>query len=201
MRQEQFILDRPRERRRPRFLRYLLPFVLLAAGSVYPHMAARRLPGGEDVHADAVFVLTGGENRISEGLRAWKKRPGAHLHIIGAGRETAISQVIPGYRSIAEGDRERIHMEGWSENTLENAFSAKGVVADEGYRRILLVTSDYHLPRAYLALRSSVPATVDIRVLPVRSAWRGKDATLRKARMFFREAWKYWGFRIFLRWE
>ncbi len=91
-------------------------------------------------------------------------------------------------------------MEGWSENTLENAFSAKSSVGEGKYSSVILVTSDYHIPRAYLAFRKVLPPEVSLFAIRVRSEW-GAGASWRWARLYFIEGWKYWGYRILLRWE
>jgi hypothetical protein len=57
------------------------------------------------------------------------------------------------------------------------------------------------MPRAHLAVRTILPASVSIEVIPVRSEWKELGAFLRTLRLFFVEGWKYWGYRIFLYWE
>ena len=74
-------------------------------------------------------------------------------------------------------------------------------MVSRGYREVILVTSDYHVPRAYLAMRKILPPDVSISVSPVVSNWRRKGAWHRLPRLFLVEGWKYWGYLIFLRWE
>ncbi|MBI5575843.1 MAG: YdcF family protein [Deltaproteobacteria bacterium] len=176
-------------------------FLLLAAGggAAVPHIAARRLPGPPAAtQSDAIFVLAGGENRIAEGFRAWKEGKGKELFILGARGGTRIERILPGRREIPPEDMGRLHVEGWSENTMENAFSAKGLSEDRKFRQVILVTSDYHVPRAYFALRSVIQPGVGIYVIAVRSEWRDRNALPRTLRLFFVEGWKYWGYRLFL---
>lgn len=175
--------------------------LLLAAGGAIPYLLARSLPAPSGEGADAILVLTGGENRIAEGLRAWKEGRGKELFILGAGRNAKLSNILPAGTEISPGDITRIHVEGWSSNTLENAFSAKTAVTSRAFRSVILVTSDYHVARAYLALRAVLPPTVPIAVLPVRSDWGKKGAWYRLPRLFLVEGWKYWGYRLLLRWE
>lgn len=174
-------------------------FVLALA--VAPHILFHRGAEPSDGPADAILVLAGGENRIAEGFRAWRRGLGRELFILGAGRETTPSRILPDERRMPASDRARIHIEGWSANTLENAFSARAVIDDRGYRKVVLVTSDYHMPRAYLALRCILPRWVAISVIPVRSDWRRPGAWHRLPRLFLVEGWKYWGYRVLLRWE
>jgi len=175
--------------------------LLLAGGAVIPHLLANRLLGPREAQADAILVLTGDENRIPEGYRAWKEGKARELFILGAGGGARLERILPGRPALSPAELRRLHVEGWSENTLENAFAAKGVVAEGGFRKVILVTSDYHMPRAHQALRTVLPPAVSIEVIPVLSEWKGPGAFLRTLRHFFVEGWKYWGYRIFLLWE
>jgi uncharacterized SAM-binding protein YcdF (DUF218 family) len=178
------------------------PFValilLLAAAAAIPHLLGRGTASPFGVVADAVLVFTGGENRIAEGYRAWKERKGRELFILGAGQEAKLATVLPGGAEVSPSDLPRIHIEGWSANTLENAISAKSIVVSKGYRNVILVTSDYHVPRAHLALREVLPPGVSISVIPVMSDWKRKGAWHRLPRLFLVEGWKYWGYRLLL---
>ena len=93
-----------------------------------------------------------------------------------------------------------LHVEGWSENTLENAFSAKSAVGEGKYSSVILVTSDYHIPRAVLAFRKVLPKDVALSAIRVRSEG-GAGASWPWARRHFIQGWKYWGYRVLLRWE
>lgn len=179
----------------------LVLLLLLAAGAAIPHLNARTLPGPQAGRADALLVLTGDENRIPEGYRAWREGKAGELYILGAGGGAKLERVLPGRPALSPAELRKLHIEGWSENTLENAFSAKGLVAERGFRKVILVTSDYHMPRAHLALRTVLPAPVSIEVIPVRSEWKDRAAFPRTLRLFFVEGWKYWGYRVFLVWE
>ena len=190
-------------RRKRGWVRAAVPglVLLLAAVGAIPYLLARDLPAPSGKGADAILVLTGGENRIAEGFRAWKEGKGRELFILGAGRNARLANILPARTEISPDDLPRIHVEGWSANTLENAFSAKTAVTSQSFRSVILVTSDYHVARAHLALRGVLPPTVSIAVLPVRSDWGKKGAWHRLPRLFLVEGWKYWGYRLLLRWE
>ncbi len=188
----------PRPRHGRRIGKWLLLFL---AGTVVvaaiPHLLAWRLPRPVLTPADAILVFAGGENRVRLGYRAWTEGRGSHLFLLGAGKSSTLSAVLPGSESLPPEEASRLHIEGWSENTLENAVSAKQIVSRHGFRSVILVTSDYHLARAHLALRTVLPPEVRIYALPVRT--EGGGASLpRQARLYFREGWKYWGYRMFL---
>lgn len=179
----------------------LLAAAILAAGALVPHLLVSKLPAPAEPKADAILVLTGDENRIPEGFRAWKQGMAREIYILGAGGRAKLEKFLPGRPSLSPSETARTHVEGWSENTLENAYSAKSVVAERGFRKVILVTSDYHMPRAYLSLRTVLPQTVSIEAMPVKTDWKDRGTIPRKIRLFFVEGWKYWGYRIFLYWE
>ena len=175
---------------------------LLLVPPAVPHLLAHRYPGLPGRPADAVVVATGGEGRIPEGYRAWAAGAARELLILGAGRTIPVTRLLPQSAGLAPEELARIHVEGWSENTLENAFSAKAAAEGRGYSSVILVTSDYHVPRAWLTFRKVLPPGVSLHVLPVRSdRWGSPVAFLRTVRRYFLEGWKYWGYRVLLRWE
>lgn len=191
---------KPRRRRVVRVAAAVLLAGVLAGGAL-PHLFARGATGPPAAGADAIFVLTGGENRIAEGYRAWREGKGRYLFILGAGRDARLEQVLPGRPVLGPREREQVRLEDWSRNTFENAISAKSFVMMNGYRSVILVTSDYHMPRALRAFLTVLPADVAVSVLPVRTAGKWGPATPRTVRLFLVEGWKYWWYRVFLLWE
>jgi uncharacterized SAM-binding protein YcdF (DUF218 family) len=197
--QSPLFVDRRRRRKGPRRLVISL-LVLLFLLPAVPHLLSLRHPGPPARSADAIFVLTGGEGRIQEGYRAWSGGAARELYILGAGRRVPVTQIVPETSRIPAEALSRVHVEGWSENTLENAFSAKSAVVEGKYTSVILVTSDYHVPRAYLAFRKVLPKEVSLSAIRVRPEG-GPGAYWRWARRHFIEGWKFWGYRILLRWE
>ena len=197
--QSPFLSDprRPRGRAR-RWILTLLALIFIPP--VVPHLLALREPASPTGPADAIFVLTGGEGRIQEGYRAWAGGAARELYILGAGRRVPLTRILPEASRLPAAALSRIHLEGWSENTLENAFSAKSAVGEGKYDSVILVTSDYHIPRAYLAFRKVLPPGVSLSAIRVRPEG-GAGTSWRWARQYFIEGWKYWGYRLLLRWE
>ena len=190
-----------RRRRRGRFLRPVLSLLaILFLPPAVPHLLTLREPAPPARPADANFVLTGGEGRIQEGYRAWSGGAARELYILGAGRRVPAARIVPEVSRISAEALSHVHVEGWSENTLENAFSAKSAVGEGRYSSVILVTSDYHIPRAFMAFRKVLPKEVSISAIRVRPEG-GRGAPWRWARWHFIEGWKYWGYRILLRWE
>ena len=192
-------LLRPERKRKPYTRALLVLLGLLLIGSAIPHRNASKLPGPSGDPADAIFVPAGGEYRIAEGFRAWKEGKGKHLFILGAGRDATAERILPGQPGLTAAERARVHIESWSENTLENAVSARVSADQYGLKKVILVTSAYHVPRAYLALRTMLPEKVSIEVIPVLPGGLGRSSWWRYPFLYFMEGWKYWGYRLFLR--
>ena len=197
--QPPILFDRRRHRKGPRRLVISL-FVLLFLLPALPHLLMLHNPGPPTRPADVIFVLTGGEGRIQEGFRAWSGGAARELYILGAGRTVPIPRIVPEASRLPAEALVRVHVEGWSVNTLENAFSAKTAVGEGKYSSVILVTSDYHIPRAHLAFRKVLPKGVSLSAIRVGPEG-GPGASWRWARRHFLEGWKYWGYRILLRWE
>ena len=201
---KQYILQGPDYRRKSgfRFLWKALPFLLFFVIPAVPHIFGLMLPEPPSGSAaDAVIVLTGGAGRITEGFKAWKAGAGWDLCILGTGKNKKLTQLLPNADNLSDWELSRIHIEGWSGNTLENAFSAKALVEDRKYSSVVLVTSDYHISRAYYVFRRVLPNGVDISVIRVGAESSKPGVVWRWMRRHFMEGWKYWGYRILLLWE
>lgn len=61
-------------------------------------------------------------------------------------------------------DRERLVVEPQSRNTVENARETAKIVRARGYKRLVLITSAYHMPRALGCFRA---AGLEVDTLPV----------------------------------
>jgi len=181
-----------------RFVWKIIFFLIFLAIPTAPHLMGLRLPGPPSNSVDAIIVLTGAGGRIAEGFNAWKSGAGRDLCILGAGKGASLAQLLPGADDLSDEERSRIITEGWSKNTLENAFSARSVLEDRKYSSVMLVTSDYHVPRAYYVFRKALPPNVDISVLRVNSERGPSGSAWRWVRRHFTEGWKYWRYRLLL---
>src|SRR5450631_4290798 len=118
-----------------------------------------------DVKADAIVVLAGGKGRVDEGVRLYRERKGNWLFFIGVGpavRSSDLYQPHPGDPSSAG-----VILEKASRNTLENAVYGRDIIMAKNIRSIVLITSRYHMKRASILLRNSLPRDVAIYPYPV----------------------------------
>ena len=150
-----------------------------------------------DVKADAIVVLAGGKGRVEEGVRLYRERKGAWLFFIGVDPTVRRSDL---YRP-RQGDPhpDGVILEKISRNTFENALYGRDVIMGKDVRSIVLITSRYHMKRASILLRNSLPKDVAIYPYPVdtknlKEAWWSHGGSFQ---LLFSEFYKYCMFRAF----
>jgi uncharacterized SAM-binding protein YcdF (DUF218 family) len=124
-----------------------------------------RVPADEvalDRNADGIVALTGGASRIADAIELLASGRGKRLLISGAYRATnskEISRLNPEYdrwvRCCVDFDR--------SLNTLGNAIETKRWAERRGFRSLIVVTSNYHMPRALAEIAHQLP---DVALVP-----------------------------------
>lgn len=149
------------------------------------------------VKADAIVVLAGGKGRVEEGIRLYQEGKGEWLYFIGAGPTVRKSDLYPSKPGMRSADG--VILEKASRNTLENAIISREMIMKKNVRSIILITSRYHMKRASILLRNSLPKDVAIYPFPVDSN-NLKEAWWRHGGSFnllFSEFYKYFVFRAF----
>ena len=123
----------------------------------------RLTPADEPAPADGIVALTGGSGeRINAGVQLLETGKAKRLLISGVGQH-----VTRGELQIIVGAAKPlfdccVDLGFRAANTLGNARETAAWARAHGYRRLILVTADYHMPRAGLELRSAMPeATVE----------------------------------------
>jgi uncharacterized SAM-binding protein YcdF (DUF218 family) len=122
----------------------------------------RHVPAEEvslDRGADGIVALTGGASRIADAIELLASGRGKRLLISGAYRATnsnEISRLNPEFerwvRCCVDFDR--------SLNTLGNAVETKRWAQSRGFRSLIVVTSNYHMPRALAEIAHQLPDVV-----------------------------------------
>ena len=147
--------------------------------------------------ADAIVVLTGGKGRVEEGIRLFRSRRAEFLIFVGVDPSVIKSDL---YRP-RPGDppADRVILEKSSRNTLENSIFGRDVIVRSGVHSVLLITSRYHLKRASILFRNSLPKDITIIPYPVDSvnlkeSWWNHGGSFQ---LLFREFYKYCMFRMF----
>ena len=124
-----------------------------------------RVPSHEialEQNADGIVALTGGASRIADAIELLASGRGRRLLISGANRATnsnEISRLNPEFerwvRCCVDFDR--------SLNTLGNAIETRRWAERRGFRSLIVVTSNYHMPRALAEISHQLP---DVALLP-----------------------------------
>jgi len=166
-------------------------FVLLAAfviGFALFIREARTHGPDQAATADAVVVLTGGGGRLAAGVGLLMEGKGSRLLISGVNPGSPPSDIAAA--AGAPGDLLAccIDMGDQAANTEGNAAETAGWVRARGYESVIVVTSDYHMPRALLELKAALPETRLIAyAVPAPEPWRGAG----EARRWLQEYVKY----------
>ncbi|MFZ4859202.1 MAG: YdcF family protein [Desulfuromonadaceae bacterium] len=147
--------------------------------------------------ADAIVVLAGGKGRVDEGVRLFRESRAAFLFLIGVDPSVRKSDL---YRP-RHGDppSDNVVLEKLSRNTVENSIFGRDLIVRSGARSILLITSRYHLKRASLLFRNSLPKNITIIPYPVDSvnlkeSWWNHGGSFQ---LLFQEFYKYCMLRMF----
>lgn len=106
--------------------------------------------------SEAIIVLTGGNGRINAGLDLLKEKTAPVLFISGVHKGTAKDDI---YDSWQKGQTKPCCVElGYkATDTSENAKEVYEWVTDKKIKSFILVTSQYHMPRAYMEISMLLP--------------------------------------------
>lgn len=133
--------------------------------------------------ADGIVALTGGASRINDAIELLASGRGGRLLISGANPTTTpheISRLNPEFqpwvRCCVDFDR--------AVNTLGNAIETRHWAERRGFRSLIVVTSNYHMPRALAEFANQLP-TVKLLPFPVVTSrqrvepWWANSGTVR----------------------
>jgi uncharacterized SAM-binding protein YcdF (DUF218 family) len=118
----------------------------------------------------AIVCLAGGKYRIEAAFSLYANGVGERLFIVGAGPKAtkdglAKLQAVETAQKIPWDRFDRIVVENESRNTFENALVVKSFLEQHPQvKKILLVTSSYHMRRAEFMIASQIPA--DVQIIP-----------------------------------
>jgi uncharacterized SAM-binding protein YcdF (DUF218 family) len=144
-------------------------------------------------NADGIVVLTGGALRISDALELLSSGHGRRLLISGVNRTTRsyeIARLVPEHQRWFSCCVDLGHA---ATNTIGNAVETRRWVEDRGFKSLIVVTANYHMPRAMVEVSHELPdvALVPYAVVSDRvkvDDWWDNPST---ARLLFLEYLKY----------
>ena len=104
----------------------------------------------EENIVEGIVVLTGDKYRISEGLSLLEKKIGNKLLISGVNSKISLNVIKKEFPKYDELFNCCIEFDNTSSNTFENIREAYVWKLNNNINTILIVSSDYHLPRVEL---------------------------------------------------
>jgi uncharacterized SAM-binding protein YcdF (DUF218 family) len=134
--------------------------------------------------ADGIVVLTGGSSRVSDAMELLAAGYGKRLLISGVHPTNDvgdISRTLPDNHKLlnccVDLDRSAI-------NTRSNAAETRRWARERGFKSLIVVTSNYHMPRAIVELSHAMPDVTLVPFVVVGDKWRDEPwwtsgATLR----------------------
>jgi uncharacterized SAM-binding protein YcdF (DUF218 family) len=113
-----------------------------------------------DPRAEGIVVLTGGSARIDGALRLLAEGRASRLLISGVNPSVGTAALA----GIVDTELETmlaccVDLGHNARNTIGNAAEARSWAEDRGFQSLIVVTSDYHMPRSLAELSATMPAT------------------------------------------
>jgi uncharacterized SAM-binding protein YcdF (DUF218 family) len=141
----------------------LAALAALAGGFLWFAFGVVREGAPLDRSADGIVALTGGASRIADAVELLASGRGRRLLITGVGPITNSAELM----RLAP-DHERwfgccIDLDYAAANTVGNAVETQRWARERGFRSLVVVTSDYHMPRAMLEISHRLP---DVTLIP-----------------------------------
>lgn len=118
--------------------------------------------------ADGIVVLTGGLGRVDAGIDALAEGRGQRLLISGANADLQPQTILAATRLSLELQHCCVDLDQHAGDTVGNVRESVLWAEQHGFRSLLVITSDYHLPRT-LALFAAANKNLRIHPWPVPS--------------------------------
>ncbi len=122
--------------------------------------------------ADGIVVLTGGSSRVSDAMELLADGYGKRLLISGVHPASGANDIS---RSLNENQSLLsccVDLDRSAVNTRSNAAETRRWAHERGFKSLIVVTSNYHIPRAILELSHAMPDVTLIPYAVVGDKWR-----------------------------
>ena len=121
----------------------------------------RSIPPTEPPVADAVVALTGASDlRLEAAARLLERGKGKRLLISGVNREASRDDILEVSRAVKPIYDCCVDLGYTAADTIGNAGEIAEWARGKGFTRLIVVTSDYHMPRSILEIRAAMPEAV-----------------------------------------
>ncbi|MEK9677358.1 MAG: YdcF family protein [Rhodospirillaceae bacterium] len=117
----------------------------------------------KETQTDAIVVLTGGSERLDEGLLLLTQKRAKKLFVSGVYRGVDVQRLLELSKQNREELRCCVALGYDAISTEGNAIETRAWLESEGYSSVRLVTANYHLPRSMMEFHHVMPG---IRIIP-----------------------------------
>lgn len=138
---------------------FVVTLVIWAVGLLaFAQRIERSTPPPEPAVADAVVALTGASDlRLEAAARLLERGKGKRLLISGVNREASRDDILEVSRAVKPIYDCCVDLGYTAADTIGNAEEIADWARRKDYQRLIVVTSDYHMPRAILEIRAAMP--------------------------------------------
>ena len=167
---------------------FTLALIWLVGWVLFTISVTHAKPEKPGKQVEAIVVVTGGTGRIHHALDLLAEGNADKLFISGVNEDVQHTDIIAGWNEFrAEASLPVlsepccIELGYTAKDTTGNALEIKKWVEENGITSIRLVTSNYHMPRAYMEVRNHLPPDTAIYRHPFHYA---KDGIFEKKFLF-----------------
>lgn len=157
-------------------------FAIVLAGAVLGFVAFLAQLRGVETQpartADGIVVLTGGSSRVSDAMELLAGGYGKRLLISGVHPTSGasdISRSLPDNQMLSDNQSLLgccVDLDRSAVNTRSNAAETRRWVRERGFKSLIVVTSNYHMPRAIAEMSHAMPDVTLIPFAVVGDKWR-----------------------------
>lgn len=129
--------------------------------------------------SDAIVVLTGGANRIQTAFTLMDKNLGERLLITGVNDQTTKRAIFNALNRDIQTSTIKVDLDHLALDTIGNAIETAHWAKVHNYKKLIIVTSDFHITRSLLEFKKAMP---DIKLIPypaLMSKTKKADQSLR----------------------
>jgi uncharacterized SAM-binding protein YcdF (DUF218 family) len=128
-------------------------------------------------NADGIVVLTGGSSRVSDAMELLAGGYGKRLLISGVHPTNDVSDISRSLPENPSSDNQSllgccVDLDRSAVNTHSNAAETRRWAHERGFKSLIVVTSNYHMPRAIAEMSHAMPDVTLIPFAVVGDKWR-----------------------------
>jgi uncharacterized SAM-binding protein YcdF (DUF218 family) len=118
------------------------------------------VPKALPLSSETIVIVTGGTGRLEAGANLWRKNVAPLVFISGVNPDVKRSELIALLKMDPDIAERHVFLGYRARTTRENGEEVAKWLHDRHIQRAVLVTNDYHLPRALAEIERSVPDVI-----------------------------------------